>query len=31
VTAADLIHKPYRIEELALRIRAVLDREARVA
>jgi CheY-like chemotaxis protein len=31
VSAADLIHKPYRIEELALRIRAVLDREARVA
>jgi PAS domain S-box-containing protein len=31
VTAADIIHKPYRIEELALRIRAVLDREARVA
>jgi PAS domain S-box-containing protein len=31
VAAADIIHKPYRIEELALRIRAVLDREARVA
>jgi PAS domain S-box-containing protein len=31
VATADLIHKPYRIEDLALRIRAVLDREARVA
>jgi PAS domain S-box-containing protein len=31
VAAADVLHKPYRIEELAVRIRAVLDREARVA
>ena len=28
---AEVIHKPYRNEELALRIRFVLDREARVA
>jgi CheY-like chemotaxis protein len=28
---AEVIHKPYRSEELALRIRYVLDREARVA
>jgi DNA-binding response OmpR family regulator len=31
VAAADLVHKPYRIEDLALRIRTLLDREARVA
>ena len=31
VAATDIIHKPYRNEELALRIRTVLDREARVA
>jgi CheY-like chemotaxis protein len=31
IGAADIVHKPYRIEDLALRIRAVLDREARVA
>jgi PAS domain S-box-containing protein len=31
LTAADIIHKPYRNEELALRIRYVLDQEARVA
>ncbi|HKE93399.1 MAG TPA: PAS domain S-box protein [Povalibacter sp.] len=28
---ADVIHKPYRNEELAMRVRHVLDREARVA
>jgi CheY-like chemotaxis protein len=31
LTAADVITKPYRNEELAMRIRTVLDREARVA
>ena len=31
VAASDIIHKPYRNEELALRIRTLLDREARVA
>ena len=31
VTAADVIYKPYRNEELAMRVRYVLDREARVA
>jgi PAS domain S-box-containing protein len=31
ISAADVLHKPYRNEELALRVRHVLDREARVA
>jgi PAS domain S-box-containing protein len=31
VSAADVINKPYRNEDLATRIRSVLDREARVA
>jgi CheY-like chemotaxis protein len=31
ITIADVIYKPYRIEELAMRVRHVLDREARVA
>jgi len=31
VAPADVLHKPYRNEELALRVRNVLDREARVA
>ncbi|HEY0683699.1 MAG TPA: PAS domain-containing protein [Steroidobacter sp.] len=31
LTASDVIHKPYRNEDLAMRIRHVLDREARVA
>ena len=31
LTSSDVIHKPYRNEELAMRIRHVLDREARVA
>ncbi len=31
LSATDIIHKPYRNEELALRIRYVLDQEARVA
>jgi CheY-like chemotaxis protein len=31
LSANDIIHKPYRNEELALRIRYVLDQEARVA
>jgi CheY-like chemotaxis protein len=31
LTAADVIAKPYRNEDLATRIRLVLDREARVA
>jgi CheY-like chemotaxis protein len=31
LTGTDIIHKPYRNEELALRIRFVLDQEARVA
>jgi CheY-like chemotaxis protein len=31
VGAADVINKPYRNEDLATRIRGVLDREARVA
>ena len=31
LTAADVITKPYRNEDLAMRIRHVLDREARVA
>ena len=31
VTSAEVIHKPYRNEDLAMRIRHVLDREARVA
>jgi CheY-like chemotaxis protein/anti-sigma regulatory factor (Ser/Thr protein kinase) len=31
ITAADVIYKPYRNEELAMRVRYVLDREARVA
>jgi PAS domain S-box-containing protein len=31
VGTADVIHKPYRNEDLAMRIRYVLDREARVA
>ena len=31
LTAADVITKPYRNEDLATRIRHVLDREARVA
>jgi PAS domain S-box-containing protein len=31
VSPSDVIHKPYRNEDLALRIRGVLDREARVA
>jgi CheY-like chemotaxis protein len=31
VAPADVIHKPYRNEELAMRVRYVLDREARVA
>jgi len=31
LTASDVIHKPYRNEDLATRIRHVLDREARVA
>jgi len=31
VGGAEVIYKPYRNEELALRIRFVLDREARVA
>lgn len=31
LTSSDVIHKPYRNEDLAMRIRLVLDREARVA
>ena len=31
LTSSDVIHKPYRNEDLATRIRHVLDREARVA
>ncbi len=31
LTSSDVIHKPYRNEDLAMRIRHVLDREARVA
>ncbi|MFL6550716.1 MAG: PAS domain S-box protein [Povalibacter sp.] len=31
ISSSDVIHKPYRNEELALRVRIVLDREARVA
>ncbi|HEY4370170.1 MAG TPA: PAS domain S-box protein [Steroidobacteraceae bacterium] len=31
ITASDVIYKPYRNEELAMRVRYVLDREARVA
>lgn len=31
IPAADVIYKPYRNEELAMRVRYVLDREARVA
>jgi CheY-like chemotaxis protein len=31
LSSADIIHKPYRNEELALRIRYLLDQEARVA
>ncbi len=31
IAAADVIHKPYRNEELAMRVRHVLDREVRVA
>ena len=31
LTSSDVIHKPYRNEDLATRIRLVLDREARVA
>jgi CheY-like chemotaxis protein len=31
LTASDVITKPYRNEDLATRIRHVLDREARVA
>ena len=31
IAPADVIHKPYRNEELAMRVRHVLDREARVA
>lgn len=31
ITAADVIYKPYRNEELAMRVRYILDREARVA
>jgi PAS domain S-box-containing protein len=31
VSPADIIYKPYRTEDLAARIRSVLDREARVA
>lgn len=31
LSGSDVIHKPYRNEELALRIRCVLDQEARVA
>ncbi len=31
ISAADVIHKPYRNEELAMRVRHVLDREIRVA
>jgi CheY-like chemotaxis protein len=31
LTASDVLHKPYRNEDLAVRIRYVLDREARVA
>jgi DNA-binding LytR/AlgR family response regulator len=31
LSAADVIHKPYRNEDLATRIRLVLDREVRVA
>ncbi|HEY5810089.1 MAG TPA: PAS domain S-box protein [Povalibacter sp.] len=31
IPAAEVIHKPYRNEELATRVRHVLDREARVA
>ena len=31
LTAAEVINKPYRNEDLAMRIRHVLDREARVA
>jgi PAS domain S-box-containing protein len=31
IAQSDVIHKPYRNEELAMRVRHVLDREARVA
>jgi PAS domain S-box-containing protein len=31
ISQSDVIHKPYRNEELAMRVRHVLDREARVA
>ncbi|HEY8539957.1 MAG TPA: response regulator, partial [Steroidobacteraceae bacterium] len=31
LSSTDIIHKPYRNEELAMRIRYVLDQEARVA
>jgi PAS domain S-box-containing protein len=31
LTSAEVLHKPYRNEDLAMRIRYVLDREARVA
>jgi DNA-binding LytR/AlgR family response regulator len=31
LTSAEVINKPYRNEDLAMRIRYVLDREARVA